>query len=823
MISTPAPNFRFAEIILPLNLPQTLTYGVPIELQDKIAVGMRVEVALKGNKFFAGIVQALHNEPPDAYSVKPIRNILDQAPIVNEKQLQFWDWVGQYYIASPGEVMNAALPAHLKLMSETRIEWADRTDYDSIHWSNEAFLALQSLLLKKEMTISELRQTVGAAYLPKVLNELIENECVYINEGLEQSYRPRKEKVICLAQNYTEEGALHQLFDKLQKSPKQLSLLMAYLQMNKKQGYVLRNELLDQIKATAAQLKPLIDKGIFEVELHDVDRLQYIPSEQTGSIVFTEAQQKAFDTISSNFTEKEVCLLQGLTGSGKTLLYIEKIKDCISSGKQAAFLLPEIALTTQLVNRLRAYFGEEMGVYHSRFSHNERVEIWEKVRRNTYKLVVGTRSALWLPYNSLGIIIVDEEHDASYKQQDPAPRFHARDAAIYLAQLYQAKVLLGSATPSVESLYNVQQHKYGFALLNERFQGVKMPEVQLIDARSLDQVYKQGIRLLTPTLQEAMTKALHNGKQVILFQNKRGYSPFQLCRTCGWVPQCSNCSVALTYHKSTDKLHCHYCGNKSRVLHHCLKCGSSDLVSKTFGTQKIEEEVQQLFPKARVARMDLDSTRGKQQFAQLLDKLQKHQIDILVGTQMVAKGLDFPNVTLVGILSADSLLNYPDFRVNERAFQLMSQVSGRAGRVDGAGQVLIQTYNLQHPVLHWVQEHDTRSFYLNEIGYRQQFNYPPYCRIIKVICRHRDEAKAIEAATEMASSLLGMDNITLQGPVPGSIARVRNQFVQEVWIKCPRNHQSLHQVKEKLKHQRNISLSKKGFSGVQIIFDVDTV
>jgi primosomal protein N' (replication factor Y) (superfamily II helicase) len=816
-------DFRFAEIILPINLPQTLTYGIPIAFQGKIAVGMRVEVALKGNKFFAGIVQSLHNFQPEAYSVKPIRNLLDQSPVVQELQLQFWDWIGQYYIASPGEVMNAALPAHLKLMSETRIEWADRKDVDSLIWSNQAFMAVQSLMIKREMTISELRAIVGPVYLPAVLNELIENETIYLNEGLEQTYRPRKEKVVTLSDEYAEESALHLLFDKLQKSPKQLALIMAYLQMNKKLGYVLRNTLLDQAGATAAQLKPLLDKGIFEVELRDVDRLQYKPTEQQGPIELTDAQQKAYDTIGSVFKEKEVCLLQGVTGSGKTLLYIEKIKECIASGKQAVFLLPEIALTTQLVQRLRAYFGEEMGVYHSRFSHNERVEIWEKVRRNTYKLVVGTRSALWLPYNSLGIVIVDEEHDSSYKQQDPAPRFHARDAAIYLAKLYKANVLLGSATPSVESLYNVQQHKYGFALLNERFQGVKMPEVQLIDARSLDQVYKLGVRLLTPELQQAMAKAMDKGKQIILFQNKRGYSPFQLCRSCGWVPQCSNCSVALTYHKSTDKLHCHYCGSKVRVLHNCLKCGSTDLVSKTFGTQKIEEEVQMLFPKARVARMDLDSTRGKQQFAQLLDKLNKHEIDILVGTQMVVKGLDFPNVALVGILSADSLLNYPDFRVNERAFQLMSQVSGRAGRVDGAGQVLVQAYNLLHPVLQWVQQHDTRNFYLNEIHYRQQFDYPPFSRIIKIICRHRDEQKAIEAATEMAQSILNIEGITVQGPVPAGIARVRNQFVQEVWIKCPRDNHLLQEVKEKLKSQRNLSLGKKGFSGVQIIFDVDTV
>lgn len=814
---------RFAEIILPLNLPQTLTYGVPIEMQGKLKAGMRVEVALKGNKFFAGIVQRLHNDQPDAYAVKPIRNILDQAPVVNEVQLKFWEWIAQYYMASPGEVMNAALPAHLKLMSETRIEWADRPDHDSLEWSNPAFLAVETLLLKRELTISELRQITGAALLPQVLNELIENEAVYINEGLEPTYRPRKEKILFLAEAYQTDDALQLLFDKLQQSPRQQALLMGYLSLSKQFGFVMRAALLDKAKSTSAQLKPLINKGIFIMEERDVDRLNYVAGAKADPIELTLAQQNTYNSIQDSFTDNEVCLLQGVTGSGKTLLYILQIKECIAQGKQAIFLLPEIGLTTQLVSRLHAYFGEEMGVYHSRFSHNERIEIWEKVRRNTYKVIVGTRSALWLPYSNPGVIIVDEEHDGSYKQQDPAPRFHARDAAIYLARLYHAKILLGSATPSVESLYNVHQHKYGFALLSERFQGVKMPEVSVIDARTLDQVYKSGIRMLTPALQEAMAKALYNGRQIILFQNKRGYSPFQLCRSCGWVPQCSNCSVALTYHKSTDKLHCHYCGMKVRVLHNCLKCGSADLVSKSFGTQKIEEEVQQVFPKARVERMDTDTTRGKQQFSQLLDKLQKHQIDILVGTQMVVKGLDFPNVALVGILSADSLLSYPDFRVNERAFQLMSQVSGRAGRLDGEGQVFIQSYNLQHPVLQWVKQHDTRSFYINEIAYRQQFDYPPFSRIIKIICRHRDEQKAIDAALEMAQALLSIQNITVQGPVPAGIARVRNQFVQEVWIKCPRDTQVLKTVKATLKAQRNTSIAKKGFSGVQIIFDVDTL
>ncbi|MCC6185726.1 MAG: primosomal protein N' [Chitinophagaceae bacterium] len=822
MIAKNASEYRFAEIILPLNLPQTLTYGVPLELQGKICEGMRVEVALKGNKFFSGIVYQLHNQQPDAYSVNPIRCLLDQQAIVSEKQLQFWTWIAQYYMASLGEVMNAALPAHLKLMSETRIEWAERTN-DNFQWSAATEIVVNTLKIKNALTISELRKIVSPQQLPAVLHELINNEAVYINEGLEQSYRPRQEKILCLSDDYAEESALHALFDKLQKSPKQLALLMGYLQMNKKQGYVLRNELLQTITATAAQLKPLLDKGIFEQELRDVDRLKYKPSEQNDAIIFTEAQQKTYNEIEQHLQQQEVCLLQGVTGSGKTLLYIQLIKECIAQGKQAVLLLPEIGLTTQLVNRLRGYFGEEMGVYHSRFSNNERVEIWEKVRRNTYKLIVGTRSTLWLPYQQLGIVIVDEEHDGSYKQQDPAPRFHARDAAIYLAKLYGAHVLLGSATPSVESLYNVQQKKYAFAMLKERYQGVNMPEINLVDARTLEPEYKKGIRLLTPALQVAIGKTLHLGKQVILFQNKRGYSPFQICRSCGWVPQCSNCSVALTYHKSTDKLHCHYCGSKVRVLHSCLKCGSTDMVSKTFGTQKIEEEVQMLFPKARVARMDLDSTRGKQQFEQLLDKLQQHQIDILVGTQMVVKGLDFPNVSLVGILSADSLLNYPDFRVNERAFQLMSQVSGRAGRADGAGQVLVQCYNLEHPVLQWVRMHDMRNFYLNEIHFRQQFDYPPFCKIIKIIVRHRDEPKALAAAEEMANAARIFETINLQGPVPAPVARVRNQYVQEVWLKCPRDSQLLQSIKDALKAQRLKSLAKKGFSGVQILFDVDTI
>ncbi len=810
----------FADVILPLNLPQILTYGVPHEMQELLQPGMRVEVSLGKNKQYAGIIERLHNERPDAYQVKPIRNIIDDEPVVNEKQLQFWRWITQYYMAAPGEVMQAALPAHLKMMGETRLEWVG--DESIVYeWSNEAWMAVDALVMRKELTISELRNTIGTRHFVAVLNELLEKEAIQINESLETAYRPRREKVVTLSPAYKEEKALMGLFDQLSRAPRQLELLMAYTELSVKAGIVKQNELLDRTAASPAQLKALADKGIFLIEEKNVDRLIYASIKEAKEIVFTEAQQIAYNELDNALQEKNVALLHGVTSSGKTLLYIHKIKECIAAGKQAILLLPEIGLTTQLVSRLHAYFGEILGVYHSHFSNNERVEIWEKVRKGTYKVVAGPRSALWLPYNDVGIIIVDEEHDSSYKQKDPAPRFHARDAAIYLASLFGSKVILGSATPSVESLFNVQHNKYGYIPLKDRYQGVEMPVIEVVNAKSLETVRQQGIKLITPELQKAMLEALQHRKQIILFQNRRGYAPFQLCTVCGWVPQCKNCSVSLTYHKSTDKMHCHYCGLKATVTHTCPQCGSNKLISKSFGTEKIEEEVQQIFPDARVARMDVDSMRGKNSMTALLEQLEKRKVDILVGTQMVVKGLDFASVSLVGILSADSLLSFPDFRVNERAFQLMEQVSGRAGRVDGKGKVLIQAYNLQHPVLQWVKDHDVHSFYRQEIRYREHFGYPPYSRIIKVIFKHQDEPKAIAAATQMTEALRSIEGIILQGPAPAIVSRVRNLYIHEIWIKCPRDNKLLETVKNFLKKERATILGKRGNTNVQVIFDVD--
>lgn len=812
---------RFADIILPLNLPKVLTYGIPANMQGLVTPGMRVEISLGKNKLYSGIVEKIHNHKPEAYEVKPIRNIIDETPIVNPTQLQFWHWIANYYVAAPGEVMQAALPSHLKLIGETKLIWSPAHDDVINEWSNETYPAAEALELRKELTISELRNLVGSRYLSTVLNELIEKEVVQIHDELETSYKPKKERVVVLSEAYHGDNAVRNLFDELQRAPRQLDLLMAYLELSMKSKTVRQHDLLERSGATATQIKTLADKGIFKIEDREIDRLVYEPKDDERNVIFTPAQQEAYKELNKGLDEKNVTLLQGVTGSGKTLLYIHKIRECLAKGKQAIFMLPEIGLTTQLVSRLYAFFGEELGVYHSRFSNNERVEIWEKVRQGKYRIVVGPRSTLWLPYNELGLIIADEEHDISYKQKDPAPRFHARDAAIYLASLHKAKVILGSATPSIESLYNAKQGKYAFVHLKERYMGVNMPSIEIINASTLEQVRKQGIRLITPQLYTAIADTLNKKKQVILFQNRRGYAPFQLCTMCGWVPQCKSCAVSLTYHKSTDKLHCHYCGQKSAIIHTCPSCGSNRMQSKSFGTEKIEEEIQQLFPKARTARMDVDSMRGKESMSKLLDEIEKHKIDILIGTQMVVKGLDFAGVALVGILSADSLLSYPDFRVNERAFQLMEQVSGRAGRTDGAGQVMIQAYNMQHPVLQWVQNHDVDSFYESEIKYREYFAYPPFTRLIKLSFKHKDEPVAIQAASLMARALQQVESISVQGPVPALVSRVRNLYIQEVWIKCMRDNRVLENVKQQIREQRNSITSEKGAASLQILTDVD--
>lgn len=809
---------QYADIILPLNLPLTLTYGVPLQWQGLVVPGMRVEVSLGKNKIYSGLVLQVHNFKPENYTVKPIRNLVDEAPVVFPMQLQFWQWIAHYYLCSLGDVMNAALPAHLKLMSESLLLWNEMYDQPPIGLSDDAFIVAEALQVRKQLTIGEVRQLLESRNTSKAINELLEIELAIVTEQLEEKYKAKTERYVFLETAYEDEALLQDVFQQLERAPKQLSLLMTFFQLKQQQPAVAAAELLKKAKASAAQLNALAERGLLRFENIATDRLPSAAGAGITEFTLNEQQSLAFTEVKAGWEDNKVVLLHGVTGSGKTLIYVQLIREAIASGKQALFLLPEIALTTQVVARLKAYFGEELGVYHSRFSNNERVEIWNKVKDGKYKVVLGPRSALWLPFNELGCIIVDEEHDTSYKQYEPAPRFHARDAAIYLAALHKAKVLLGSATPSIESTYNAQQKKYAYVSLKQRYRGVSLPAIETVSARNTQVALST---LLTTNLLEAVGNTLAQGKQVILFQNKRGYAPFLICGACGWIPHCKNCDVSLTYHKQTDKLHCHYCGTKQAPIRHCLSCGNTQITTRSFGTEKVEEELQRIFPKARTARMDWDSMRGKHTQGQLIDDFTRGRIDILVGTQMVVKGLDFENVGLVGILSADSLLNYPDFRVNERGFQLMEQVSGRAGRLDGKGQVIIQSFDLKHPVLQWVKEHDFRGFYQAEVGMRQQFGYPPFTRMLKLTCKHRDEQKATLAAHALAGELNKVPGLFIQGPAAALVPRVRNYYLQEIWLKMPRETALLQQAKDAVAAAINIVMQQRGYAGLQIIADVD--
>lgn len=776
---------------------------------------MRVEVNLGKNKSYAGIVLEIHDRKPESFQIKPIRNLIDDTPVVQDWQLDFWTWVAQYYLCSLGDVMNAALPAYFKLMSESLLHWNQDIAEPPLDLSDDAFLIAEALLLRKQLTLQEVSLLLEHKNHARAVNELLELHIAFLTEVLEEKYKPKTEKLISLHPALTDELKLEQAFKTLEKAPKQLALLMQVMQSAT--GYINHQELLKLTKTSPSSLQGLLDKDILVQKEVNVDRLRYSHTSAQKEFALSEEQSVALHAIKEDQKIHQVTLLKGVTGSGKTMLYIQLIQEAINSGKQALYLLPEIALTTQVVSRLKAYFGAELGVYHSRFSNNERIETWNKVKDGSYKVILGPRSALWLPFRELGFIVVDEEHEGSYKQYEPAPRFHARDAAIYLATLHQAKVLLGSATPSIESSQNTQSGKYGYVGLDNRYMGWAMPDIAIVAAKNIQPALSP---LLTVPLLESIQYTLNKGRQVILFQNKRGYAPFLICSSCGWVPHCKYCDVSLTYHKATDKLHCHYCGNKTPSLQYCVQCHSK-VTARNFGTEKIEEELQRIFPKLKTARMDGDSMQGKNKMSQLLEDFSKGSIDILVGTQMVVKGLDFDNVGLVGIISADSLLSHPDFRVNERAFQLMEQVSGRAGRSDGVGKVVIQSHKLDHPVLQWVKDHDYRAFYQAELQARQHFNYPPFTRLIKLTCKHRNDKTNGLAAMLLSSLLEAIPGVEVKGPAPALVPRIRNYYLQEVWIKIAKNTTSLATIKEAIRQVIQKVLQTRGNSALQIVPDVD--
>jgi primosomal protein N' (replication factor Y) (superfamily II helicase) len=814
----------YAEIIIPLALPKNYTWQIPDHMREGLQPGCRVEVSLR-NKKYAGIVKKFITEKPDAFEPRPIESVLEAEPLIYEKQLQLWEWMARYYMCSEGEVMAASLPAHFKLSSESTLVFNETFGDDFSSLDHDEYLVAEALLLKKEMKIPEVQQILHGGAVYPVVKKLIEQGVCYVYESLKELYKPRTEIFITLHPDYLQEEKMEALLNedkKWSRAEKQMELLLSFLHIQKTEPEVTRAALLKKSGATDAQLKALVNKKILVAEQRPVDRLPVMPRNINIPFDLSPAQDAALHTIRKEFVEKNVCLLHGLTSSGKTQVYIRLIEEQLLANKQVLYLVPEIALTSQIVRRLQSHFGGYLGIYHSRFSQNERFELWNKVRSGEIRLLLGARSALFLPFTNLSLIIVDEEHDGSYKQQDPAPRYHARDTAIYYASLFNAKTILGSATPSVESYYNATTGKYGLAELLERYGQVSMPVIRLIDTKKFFQ--KDGSKVIcTPDLQKAIQASLDNKKQVILFRNRRGYSPYQVCKICGWIPQCKNCDVSLTFHKLTNKLLCHYCGTSYPPVNTCAACGNHEFIQRNFGTEKIEEELEDLFPDANIARMDIDSVRGKTAHDMLIKQFEQQRVDILVGTQMVVKGLDFDQVDLVGILDADSLLNFSEFRVNERAFQLMEQVSGRAGRRDGQGKVLIQVANTRHPVLQYVMNHDFKTFYTQELVARQQFFYPPYSRIIRISFKHKLRNIVQDAASLFALQLNKDFEKYLTGPGEPAVARIRNQYIMELMLKLPKNQSTIAHAKQVIQQQRAILQNDRKFRSVTITPDIDPV
>ncbi len=832
--NTSNANNVFAEIIIPLALPTTYTWAIPDRFKTAAKLGVRVEVQLR-NKKYAGIISKLLNEKPQAFQPKDIINVLDDEPLVHEKQLQLWHWISQYYMCSNGEVMQAAIPANLKLSSESILIWNDEDIVDlndGCLFSDEEYLVAQALEIKKELRLSEVQQILDVNHVYPIIKKLIEKKVCFVWEELKEKYKEKTETYITLHPTYLNEEKLADLLNNWSKAPKQMELLLSYLHLIKTEGEVTQPQLLKKSNASAAQLKGLIDKQILIAEKRSTDRIKSLPKDITIDFTLSPAQQKALNDIETSFTTKNVTLLHGVTASGKTQIYIELIQQYIQQGKQVLYMLPEIALTAQMIRRLQKHFGGHIAIYHSKFNPNERVEIWNKVKDGTIKAVLGARSSLFLPFKDLGLIIADEEHDASYKQQDPAPRYNARDAAIYYASLFNAKVLLGSATPSIESYANAIDGKFALVELQERFGDVAMPMIELVDLKKIvitnpnpdaKQKTLQEKVALSPQLISAIEQSLKEKKQVILFQNRRGYSPYMICTTCGWIPQCNQCSVTLTYHKAKNKLTCHYCGTTYPVINTCAACGNHDFKQKNFGTEKIEELLAEQFTDAKIARMDYDTVKGKNDHDTLIKLFEQQRIDILVGTQMVVKGLDFEHVNLVGIIDADGILNFTDFRVNERAYQLMEQVSGRAGRKDGIGKVLVQVSNIYHPVLQFVQLHDYKKLFNFEIESRKAYHYPPFYRLITLTFKHKEKHIAEEAANIMTQGLKHHFANFIHGPAQPVVDRIRNQYIWEILLKLPKDATLIQQCKKEIHQQIVIIQSNKNYRSVTILPDVDPI
>ncbi|KJD35550.1 primosomal protein N' [Tamlana sedimentorum] len=814
------PNF--IDVIIPVPLQKLFTYSITEAETNFLKPGMRVSVPFGKSKIYTGIVYSIHNVAPTAYEAKEIHQILDDFPIVTSTQLQLWQWMTKYYMCTLGDIMRAALPSAFILESETLITKNNKKVIDETVLIDDEFLIYEALHHQSSLKIHDVSNILNKKNVLPIIKSLIEKEAIIVEEEVYEKYIPKLVRYVRLHSKYNSDEALQGLLEDLGRAHKQKEVVLSLFSLAAKTKKPVKvSELSNAINASSGIIKTLIDKEIFEEYHIQTDRVSYSGEQTEDSKQLNMHQNTAYNEILESFKTHNVTLLHGVTSSGKTEIYVKLIEDALSKKQQVLYLLPEIALTTQLVNRLQNYFGEQVAVFHSKYSTHERVEVWNNVLSNSKKaqIILGARSSIFMPFINLGLIIVDEEHEQSFKQFDPAPRYQARDTSIVLANLHKAKVLLGSATPSLESYFNAKQNKYGLVELMHRYNNVLMPDIELVDLK--DKHKKKRMKgHFSDQLIEEMTEALSEGYQVILFQNRRGYSPIIECNTCGNSPQCPNCDVSLTYHQYRNQLRCHYCGYNTVMIQDCMACGSQDLDSKGLGTQQIEKEVETLFPNHKVARMDLDTTRGKYGYQKIITALEQQEIDILVGTQMLTKGLDFRNIKLVGIMNADSMLNFPDFRAHERSYQLMQQVAGRAGRTKERGKVLIQTYNPHHKILQQVSTNNYVEMFKEQMDERFNFKYPPVYKQIKITLKHKDFNRVETASIWLAKSLRQVFRNNVLGPEAPPIARIRNQFHKNILIKIPKE-QSLQKTKEAIIKVNNSFFSIKDFRPVRVIINVD--
>lgn len=822
----------FADILIPLPVVGTFTYRVPYDLNEFIEVGHRVSVQFGRKKIYSGLVKRIHTEVPQEHIPKYIITLLDEKPIVNNIQLRFWEWMAGYYMSTEGEVMNAALPAAFKLASESKVVLSPTfvPDFDILNTFE--YQVTEALIEKKKLSVDEISKLVGYQKVLPLLKTMIEQRIIVMEEELKDIYKPKTVNFISISEEFISESNLQELMDEFGKrAHKQLELLLTFIAMVSLplsvEKSVMKPDLLKKSGSSQSALKSLLDKNILISTSKPVSRFEELADNNTNNeLKLSPHQSDTYKSILQSFDKHNVVLLHGVTSGGKTEVYIKLITDTINSGKQVLYMLPEIALTTQIINRLRKYFGDEVGVYHSRYNNNERAEVWNNIAgrdddkiHKKYSIILGPRSSLFLPYDNLGLIIVDEEHDSSYKQFDPAPRYNARDAAIYLATLHDAKVILGSATPAIESYYNAKSGKYGMAVITERYGGVKLPKVAVVNL--MEEKKRRMMKShFSSVLLKNMHDAIEKGHQVILFQNRRGFSLRIECDVCHWVPQCKNCDVTLTYHKYSELLKCHYCGYSTTVPPTCGDCGNTGLKMQGFGTEKVAEDLSLLMPDVKIDRMDLDTTRTKNSFNRIITDFEDKRTDILTGTQMVTKGLDFDNVQVVGVLSADNMLSFPDFRAHERSFQLMSQVSGRAGRKDKQGMVIIQAWKPNHPILKDVVNHDYVSMYLRQLAERKKFNYPPYFRLIIVRMKHKKAHILNEGAAVLTRDLREQFGKLVYGPEYPLVGRVRNFYIKQTLLKIPKGA-NLKEVKSNIHKSLIRTKSIAKYRSMIVQFDVD--